>query len=203
MACDKEPSSDPRGAVRMPSTTQGSQNQTLLELIYAVKSLAQQIDLFHQDLSRRLDEETRTRRNDLARVLDLSGKNLQSLSVLPITLSDRVEKLLARLESNVDGQIDEVKSAINELREALQEYNRTADRAISQNEITAAVEAVQEKHQKEDITGRIELTEKGEVHVSLNSRVLKKIWYGVVVLATGGGAYGLVELVKHIFGWAD
>lgn len=183
----------------MPSAQQsGSQNQTLLELIYAMKSLAQQVELYHQDLSRRLDEEIRARRSDLARIIDLSGKNLQSVSVLPITLSDRVEKLLSRVESEMESQIGDVKSAIDEVRRALQEYTRTTDRAISHNEMNAAVEAV--KEEREDITGRIELTEKGEVRVLLNSRVLKKIWYGIVVIATGGGAYGFVELVKRLFG---
>lgn len=192
----------------MPSAQQsGSQNQTLLELIYAMKSLAQQVEFYHQDLSRRLDEEIRARRTDLTRILDLSGKNLQSVSVLPITLSDRVEKLLSRVETEMEHQIAEVKSAIDEVRRVLQEYTRTADRAISQNEMTAAVEAAtakaEAKDDKDDITGRIELTEKGEVKVLLNPHVLKKIWYGVIVLATGGGAYGFVELVKHLFGLSE
>lgn len=181
----------------MPSAQQsGSQNQTLLELIYAMKSLAQQVEFYHQDLSRRLDEEVRSRRTDLARILDLSGKNLQSVSVLPITLSDRVEKLLSRVEAEMENKIGDVRSAIDEVRRALQEYARTTDRAISHNEATVNVA----REEKEDITGRIELTEKGEVRVLLNSRVLKKIWYGVVIIATGGGAYGFVELVKRIFG---
>lgn len=181
----------------MPPATQNvNQNQTLLELIYAMKSLAQQVEFYHQDLSRRLDEEIRSRQRDLARVLEMSGKNAQSLTVLPITLSDRVEKLLGRLEEEVEGKLDEVTKAIEDVRRSLFEYTRTTDRAISQNEMTAAVEKAREE--KEDITGRIELTDKGEVRVRLNSALLKKIWYGVIVIATGGGAYGFVELIKKI-----
>lgn len=179
-----------------PAPQSGSQNQTLLELIYAMKSLAQQVEFYHQDLSRRLDEEVRARQRDLARVLEMSGKNSQSLTVLPITLSDRVEKLLSRLETEMEGKIDEVTRAIDEVRRTLQEYTRTTDRAISQNEMTAAVERARDT--KEDITGRIEVTDKGEVRVRLNSSVLKKIWYVVVLMATGGGTYGFVELVKKI-----
>ena len=177
-----------------PAHQSGSQNQTLLELIYAMKSLAQQVEIYHQDLSRRLDEEIRARRSDVAQMLDLSGKNLQSVSVLPITLSDRVEKLLTRVEAEMDDRLEDIKTCLDEIRRLLYEYTRNTDRAISHNEASAAVEAA-----KEDITGRIELTEEGEVRVSLNSRVLKKIWYGVIVIATGGGAYGFVELVKSLF----
>lgn len=170
----------------------GNTNQTLLDLIYALKSLAQQVEFYHQDLSRRLDEEVRARRSDFQRLLDISGKNLQSVSVLPITISDRIEKLLGRLESSLDGKFDTVQTAINEARHALQEYTRISSAPHAEAE-------VKEAEKQEDITGRIELTEKGEVRVLLNSRVLKKIWYGVIVIATGGGAYGFVELMRRIF----
>lgn len=179
-----------------PANQSGNQNQTLLELIYAMKSLAQQVEFYHQDLSRRLDEEIRARQRDLARVLELSGKNTQTLTVLPITLSDRVERLLGRLEEEIEGKIDDVTKAIVEVQRALNEYTRTHDRAISQNEMTAAVEKARDE--REDITGRIELTDKGEVRVRLNSAILKKLWYCVVIVATGGGAYGFVELVKKL-----
>jgi hypothetical protein len=178
----------------------GNQNQTLLDLIYALKSLAQQVEFYHQDLSRRLDEEVRVRRSDFARVLDLSGKNLQSVSVLPITVSDRVERLISRLEDALNGKFEDVKSAIDETRHTLQDYTRTTDRAISHNEMTSAVEAAKSHKDHEDITGRVELTEKGEIRVLLNSALLKRIWVVVVVIATGGGAYGFVELIKKLIG---
>lgn len=179
-----------------PAQQSGSQNQTLLELIYAMKSLAQQVEFYHQDLSRRLDEEVRARQRDLSRVLEISGKNSQSLTVLPITLSDRVEKLLNRLEIEMEDKIDEVTRAIDEVRRTLHEYTRTADRAISQNEVTAAVERARDT--KEDITGGIEVTDKGEMRIRLNSTVFKKLWYIVVLMATGGGTYGFVELIRKI-----
>lgn len=189
-----------------PANQSGSQNQTLLELIYAMKTLAQQVEFCHQDLSRRLDEEVRSRRSELARIIDLCNKNVQAVSVLPITLSDRVEKLLEKVEAETEDRIKDLKDRIDDQFEDigryLQEYTKTTDRAISQNEMTAAVEAAKEKD-RSDITGRIELTEKGDVRVSLNSTMLKKIWYGVVVLATGGGAYGFVELVKKLASWIN
>jgi hypothetical protein len=175
----------------------GSQNQTLLDLIYALKSLAQQVEFYHQDLSRRLEEESRSRRSDISRVVEIGSKTQQMVSVLPITLSDRVEKLLERLEHAIDGNFNVIQSAIVETRQALQEYTRATDRALSHNEAT---EAAKPTGDRQDITGRIEVTDKGEVRVLLNSRVLKKIWYVVVVIATGGGAYGFVELVKNVFG---
>lgn len=181
-----------------PAQQSGNQNQTLLELIYAMKSLAQQVEFYHQDISRRLDEEVRARRSDLVRMLDLSSTNLQALSTLPVTMSDRVEKLLSRVETEMESKIGDVKAAIEEVRRALQEYTRTVDRATSHNEITPVPVAESTKNDRGDITGKIEVTESGDVRVSLNSRVLRKLWYVVVVVATGGGTYWFVELIRRI-----
>lgn len=182
----------------MSAPQSGSQNQTLLELIYAMKSLAQQVEFYHQDLSRRIDEEVRSHRNDIARIIDLNNNNFQTLSVLPVTLSDRVEKLLSRVESEMESQIKEVRTAVEEVQRALQEHARSTNLPTTHNSGTVPTPTLQDN--KRDVTGRFEVTDAGDVRVSLNNKALKKIWYGVVVVAGGGGAYGFVELIKRWIG---
>ncbi len=181
----------------MSAPQSGSQNQTLLELIYAMKSLAQQVEFYHQDLSRRIDEEVRAHRSDIARIVDLNNNNLQTLSVLPVTLSDRVEKLLFRVESEMETQIKEVKTAVEEVQRVLREHVCSVNLQVPNNSGPVAVPIPQDKR---DVTGRIELTNTGDVRVSLNNSILKKIWYAVVVMVTGGGTYGVVELIKRWIG---
>jgi hypothetical protein len=181
-------------------TPGGGPNQTLLELIFALKGLAQTIEFYHQDLSRRLDEEGRSRKADLDRLTkdlrDVIAKNGQSLSVLPITLSDRVEKIVTRTQDEIDKSVGEVRSAVSDVRSKLWEYMQVTERAISQSD--AVVES--SRDDRADITGRIEVTEKGDIKLQFKSSILKKIWYGIIVIATGGGAYGFVKMIKELFG---
>ncbi len=182
-------------------TAGGGPNQTLLELIYSLKGLAQTVEFFHQDLSRKLDEESKSRAREFDKLRDIVAKNSQAIAVLPITFSDRAEKLVNKLGVDVGEKLRDVEDAVTEVRRALEGYSRTVDRAVSQNEMQAEVDArAQEVDDKADITGRIEVTEGGQVKMQFNSKVLKKIWYGIVVLAAGGGAYGIKELVAAIFG---
>lgn len=175
-------------------TARGGQNQTLLELIYSLKGLAQTVELMHQDLSRKLDEESKARARELDRLRDIVAKNSQALTVLPITFSDRVEKLVNGMKSDITQQLLEVERATDRVMDKLEGYSRTAERAISQNEGT-----VEPAEEKGDITGKIEVSKDGDIRVWINSKWLKKIWYVLIVLAAGGGLYGLREAVKAIF----
>lgn len=179
-----------------PQQPTGGPNQTLLELIYSLKGLAQTVEFFHQDISRKLDEESKARERELDQIRELVGESGQAVSVLPITISDRVEKLMSRLESDIGDKLRDVDDAITDVRNKLEGYSRTAERAISQNE--GVVEHEPDSHA--DITGKIEVTEKGDIRLQVNSKVLKKVWYAFLVLAAGGGAYGIKELIQAIFG---
>lgn len=132
----------------------------------------------------------------MARIIDLNNNNFQTLLVLPVTLSDRVEKLLSRVESEMESQIKEIGTAVEEVRRVLQEHARSTSQ-VPHNSGPTAVPVPQDKR---DVTGKIELTDTGDVRVSLNNKALKKIWYGAVVIATGGGAYGFVELIRRWIG---
>lgn len=181
----------------MPQSPPSGQNQTLLELIYAIKGLAQTVEFYHQDLLRQLEEAAKDRQKELDRIRDAVAKNGQSLAVLPITLSDRVEKLIDRLEDSVDDKLDdgwaEIKSGLVEVRNRLLEYGK----AISSDSNGIVVES--ESPEREDVTGKIEVTEAGELRMAFSSGALKKIKYIIISLSTIGGGYGLWEVIKALF----
>lgn len=177
-------------------TPGGGQNQTLLELIYALKGLAQTVEFYHKDLSQRLDDEANARTRELESLRSLIGKTNQAVTVLPITMSDRVEKLLGQVTTNVNDQFEDVAGAITEVRQKLFQYMRVTDRAISQNEGTIP-EPVDEKA---EITGRLEVTKAGNVRLQINSVLLRRLWQAAILAAAGGGLYGLKEFVSSLLG---
>ncbi len=185
-------------------TQGGGQNQTLLELILALKGLAQTIEFYHQNLSRKLDEEAKARLREIDKLRELIQKNTQAINVAPITFSDRAEKLMNNLRNDINEKLRDVDDAVTEVRNKLEGYSRTAERAISQNESTHEAEEkaalVQKTDEKADITGRIEVTEGGEVKVQFNSKMLRRIWHAVLIAAAGGGLFGLKEAIQYLLG---
>lgn len=183
----------------MPSnpTASGGQNQTLLELIFALKGLAQTVEFYHKDLSQRLEEEAKARTREMEQLRSIIGKNAQALHVLPITISDRVEKLLDSLETEIDHKLEDVSGAVSEVRQKLWQYMKVTERAISQ---TDSGQVEMPADEKADITGKIEVTKGGEVKVQINSSLLKKLWLAIVVMAAGGGVYGLKEVLTALLG---
>ena len=184
-----------------PQTPNGSSQQTLLELIYALKGLAQTVELYHESISHKLDEHSQDRHVEIERLRDLISKNNQATTVLPITVSDRVEKLVAKLEVNLDKRFDgifeETLEVLGEVRTKLAVYEKSVDRverAITDNEETA----VRHVDEEREVTGRIEVTDDGDVTVTLNTELLSKIWkyakYGIALL----GAGGIAELIHRL-----
>jgi hypothetical protein len=180
-----------------PSTSPG-QNQTLLELIYALRGLAQTVELYHSDLAKKIEEEAEQRARELERLKDLMGRNGQAVSVLPITISDRVEKLITRVEDSIDKKFDGVQEVISDVKTKLALFEKSSERverAITDNEGT-----VEERHH-EEFTGRIELSG-DEVKVTISSEMFARIWawgkWALLALAAGGGVHGLLELIKGL-----
>lgn len=179
----------------MPTTPTpgGGPNQTLLELIFALRGLAETVEFYHKDLSQRLDEEAKNRSRELDQLRAIVAKNGQSMHVLPITMSNRVEKLLGELTTDLDHRFEDLSGAVSEVRQKLWQYMKVTERAISQAD--GSVEEVRDD--KSDITGKVELMENGHIKVLLHSKLVKRIGQGILLLATAGGAYGLGDLLKN------
>jgi molecular chaperone GrpE (heat shock protein) len=187
-------------------------NQSLLELIFAVKGLAQTVEFIHSDLRRLIEDESRSRNRELEKIRDLVVKSNQSLSVLPITISDRFESIVRHLEKGtnekVDGVLEDVRLTLNDVRQKLWYYLREREKEqvveVIKREVTGAHRAVieQEHEKKEEVTGSVSLMKDGDLRIQakFDWKKLKTVltvakWAGVT-LATGGGVAWLIEFLR-------
>ena len=179
-----------------PTPASSGQNQTLLELIFALKGLAQALEYMHSDVRRLLQDEGRDRTQSAEKLAELCNKNAQALAVLPITISDRVEKLVDRMDSNVDKKIDSVLRGVRETIGTVQE------RLIRYAELAGDKSAVPEKRAEDDYTGKFEITKAGELKMAGKIPVQRILtiakWVGLG-LASVGGLTGLIKLFIDYF----
>jgi len=176
--------------------TPGGPNQTLLELILALKGLAQTFDIAHANLRSFLEAESKANSKEIDRLQNLVAKNNQSMSVLPITISDRVEKLIDRLEGDIDDKVEAM------LREILIAITQVQDKFV--NYIQSKGEAVPEEllEGPKSITGRVEVHRDGTVGIEFRAEWAKKMiqglkWASVGAALTGGG-YGFLEFLRWL-----
>lgn len=177
-------------------TPDGSPNQTLLELILALKGLAQTFDIAYANLRSFLEAEAKVSAKEIERLQDMIAKNTQSMSVLPITISDRVEKLLDRLEGDIDDKVEAI------LREILLASNQVQSKLVDY--IQAKGEIVPEELLGNPrVTGRFEVRTDGTVGIEFRAEWAKKLiqglrWASIGAAITGGG-YGFHELLQYLF----
>lgn len=171
--------------------------QTLLELIYSLKGLAQTVEMYHNNLSRLLEDDIASRqrdirdiRSEMEKVRDFYNKGQHSLTNLPVTISDRIEKLIERVERGVDRRIedaiDEVHEAVKDTQRHLQSLNQTLPQ--------------KDQDDKDDTGSRLEVSEDGHVRVNLHKTTLKKISLALIVIIASGFGYGTFEMIKTIIG---
>ena len=175
-------------------TPGGGPNQTLIELILAIKGLAQTVDLGFGNLKTILEADARSNAREIDRIRDMIAKNNQSLSVLPITLSDRVEKLLGHLEKDLDENVRAM------VREVLVSINQVQDKFVQY--IQAKGEPVPEEllEGPKQITGRIELRRDGTMDVRIQTAWAQRLIAGAKWGTVGGAAYGFIELLRYFLG---
>lgn len=166
--------------------------QELLQLIYALKALAMTVDSMHQDLRRLLLEEGRDREHDLDKLRTSIERNQQTLQVVPITVSDRIESIIDR---KVDGVMDDVRNSLIDLRQKLNGYLDSKKGPAFDSGIVRKAIKDSEKEKDEDITGRIELHKGGAVKVLFGPSFFKRLKITLYVILGAGGAGGLVKLV--------
>lgn len=157
----------------------------MLELIYAVKGLATNVEVMHQDLRRFVEEESYARDKELDKIKEIVSKNHQILNILPISTADRLDKLI---DKKVDGVLEDVRTSLHDVRQKLLFYTRTKD-AIGA--IPAAV-----ADPMDDITGSFQI-KKDEVHLRFKTDALAKFWsvfkWVAAALAAGGGGWAIIK----------
>lgn len=183
-------------------------NQTALELIFAIKGLAQAVEFMHSDLRRLLESEGRDRDHELERLRDLLAAHKEAVSNLPNAIVDKFEKVVDKLEEQVDervdGVLDDVRKSLNEVRQKLWYYLKDKEKQQVQEETTnAVVRAITENER--DVTGKIEISKQGELRLqakfdwkSLKSLIMVGKWAGLGVAGLGGITW-LVNFIRHLF----
>lgn len=171
-------------------TPGGGPNQTLLELILALKGLAQTFDLAIDNLKTVIESEAKFNARELDRIRNDLGKNSQAMAVLPITLSDRVEKLIDGLEHDIDGKIEamlrEVQVSINQVQETFVRYIQSKGEAVPE-----------ELLEGRQVTGRVEVRRDGTVGIMFNTAWSKRLILGLKWLTVGSASYGAIELFRQ------
>ncbi len=185
-----------------PTPSSGGQNQTILELIYAVKGLAQALEYMHSDVRRLLQDESRDRSQDVEKLTDIMNQNAQALAVLPVTISDRIERLMDKMEGHVevkvDNVLDSVKSGLGVVHDRL---IRMAE--VQGSDKTTSKEAIPLlRAPEDDYTGKFELSKHGELKVAGKIPIMK-LWtivkWAGLALASVGGLTGLIKLFVDYF----
>jgi hypothetical protein len=175
-------------------TPGGGPNQTLIELILAIKGLAQTFELAHASLKNIIESDTKTTARELDRIRDMLSKNNQALSVLPITVSDRVEKLVNNLEKDLDEKIE---AAIREITISVNQVHTTFVQYIKAKGESVPEELLEGPRQ---ITGRVEVRRDGTVDVRLQTVWVQRLVMGLKISAVGAGGYGVIEILRQAFG---
>lgn len=180
--------------------TPSGQNQTLLELIYALKGLAQALEYMHSDVRRMIEDENRDRTKDLEKLSELCQRNAQALAVLPITISDRVEKLVDKMQGGVDRKFDGVLEGVKMTVGAVQDRLIRYAEQVGDKGAKEAVPLL--RPAEDDYTGKIEISKTGELKLAGKVPIRKIIgiakWAGIA-LASVGGVTGLVKLFVDYF----
>jgi len=174
-------------------TPGGGPNQTLIELILALKGLAQTFDIAHSSLRSLIETEHKSNAREFDRIRDLIAKNNQSLSVLPITISDRVERLVDNLEKDIDDKVAvllrEINISVSQVQEKFVHYIQAKGEAVPQELLEGPKE----------VTGRVELRRDGTMDVRLQTAWITR---GVTILkwgTVGSAGYGIFEILRNFF----
>ncbi len=188
-------------------TQQGSPNQIALELIYAVKGLAQAVDNLHSDLRHLLETDARSRDAELDKIKDLLNENSKAISHLPVGVADRIERVVEKLEKNTDGRVNgvlnDVRVTLNEVRQKL--WYHLKDQEQSAEETKSAVVRAITEHEKE-LTGKVEFTKDGDVrlHAKFDWKKLSTLLTVGKWTAIGGAGIGglgwLLSKLRDLFG---
>ena len=183
----------------MSAPTTSGHHQTLLDLIYSVRGLAQTVEFMHSDLRRLLEEGNRGRDHAVERLRELVEHNT---ALLPIAISDRLEVPVRRLESGIDEKMDvllgDILKSLNEVRSKLWDYIQTKEKEASASKTDSAV-PVPTAH---EVTGKIEIRKDGQVNLSFHTEWVKKVItvgkYIILFLAVGGGIAGIIQAIRSI-----
>lgn len=183
-----------------PHNPNGDENSRVLELIYAIRGLAQALEDMHQDIRRQLEAEAEDREKEFERVKDLLTKNSQALSTIPVVTSDRLEGII---QKRVDAVLDETRRTLDDVRMKLWMVVGAPKGPEASGSGMTIKEGIPIPIE-ERVSGRVEIHRDGEIKFSggFNAKKVATLWlvgkWILVSLAAGGGIAGLIKLLQGL-----
>ena len=186
----------------MPTPPTEQQNQTVLELIYAIKGLSQALETMHEDLRNLLGEHDRLQEKAHEKIRDLIQEQTRNIDSLPVATADRMEALISK---RVDATLDETRRTLDDVRMKLWLYLGTPkgpDASGSGMTVRDGVPVPIKK--EEDVTGQVTLMGDGKMEVRGRfnagkiAKLLLVLKWVVASLAAAGGVAGIVKAILAI-----
>lgn len=179
---------------------QGDENSRILELIYAIRGLAQALEDMHQDIRRTLEGESKDREKAFERFQDLLQKNSQALAAIPVLTSDRLEGII---QKRVDAVLDETRRTLDDVRMKLWMVVGAPKGPEASGSGMTVREGIPVPIE-ERVSGRVEIHKDGEIKFSggFNAKRIATLWlvgkWILLALAAGGGIAGLTKLLQGL-----
>lgn len=194
----------------MPQSQQFTgQNQSLIELIVAIKGMAQTLEYMHSDLRRMLEDDSRDRDRDIEQLKELLGKNQQTLTVMPMAISDRVEVIISKLSQRIEDTADnKVSTAIEDVRASLCDVSNKLRQYTTERQLESDMKVKIELAAQSlppDVSGKIEIKNDGQVELRgrFQGSTLAKVYRVCRVIVIGliylGSAVGFTKVIFDLF----
>ncbi len=171
-----------------------SQNQpnessnTLIDLILALKGLAQTFDLAHMNLRSLIESESKAAMRELGHIRDILSKNTEALAILPISVADRVDTLLNKVERDLNEKseavLKEVTNSIAQVQEKFVQYIKATGEKVPENLL--------------EKSAKVEVRNDGSVSVYLQTEWVQKAIVAAKLLIFSGGSYSAIEFIRYL-----
>jgi hypothetical protein len=182
-------------------TSKPLESQTVLELIYAIKSLAQTLEDMQEELRSLHDEDARVSEKRHEKLLELLQNNAITLNRLPIDAADRTEMVLSK---QVHTMLDETRRALDDVRMKLWLAVGTPRGPDASGSGMTVKDGVPVPLKEPDVTGQVTLLGDGKMKVEgkFDAAKIMKFWavakWVVASLAAAGGVAGIVRAILAI-----
>jgi hypothetical protein len=177
------------------------ESQTVLELIFAIKSLAQTLEAMQEELKSLHEEDSRLSEKRHEKLMETLQANSLTLNRLPVDTADRTEQVLT---NQVRTMLDETRRALDDVRMKLWMAVGTPRGPEASGSGMTVKDGVPVPIKEPDVTGQVTLLGDGKVQVQgkIDGAKVMKLWkiakWTIASLAAAGGVAGIVRAILAI-----
>jgi len=186
----------------MPSLPKNLEDpKTVLDLIYAIKTLSQTLEMMHEDLRGLHDESVRTNEQRYEKLRDLIQQNALALNRLPVDTADRTDQVISK---QVHSILDESRRAIDEVRMKLWMAVGAPRGPEASGSGMTIKDGVPVLLKDVGVTGQVTLLTDGNMKVEgkFDATKVAVFWkiakWSIAGLAAAGGVAGIVKVVLAV-----